>query len=289
MKQTVRALCALAFLASTPLGPVAPAFAQDRVGPTLVERGAAVSDRGTGAGFTNAQSTRQQLQRLLNEHAPAVRAVLQADPSLLQGDYLAGYPALAAFVKEHPEVARDPAFFFGQHYNTPRTAEERALDTIENLVAGAAVFTVVLTALLLFGWIIRQVLHQRRWSRQWRIQTDMQTKILDRLQSSEDLLAYIQAPGSRHLLEGVPMPAEDPVRLPGSPHGRILWSAQIGVILVALGIGLRFAESNAALAIAPAFRTLGVLAIALGLGALLSGLASYVLSVRFGLMAKPNA
>lgn len=233
----------------------------------------------------DAENTRRELNRLLNGYPPALRTVLQADPTLLQGDYLAVYPALAAYIEQHPEVARDHGYFFGYRNYSPRTAEERAADAVEAFATGLAVFSIVLTSILTFGWIIRQLIHQRRWARQWKIQTDMQTKILDRMQSSEELLAYLQAPMGRQLLAGAPLPIEEPARTPGSPHGRILWSAQIGVLLVALGVGLRFAESSAALAIAPGFRTLGVIAVALGLGALLSGLASYLLSVRFGLMA----
>jgi hypothetical protein len=238
----------------------------------------------------NAQTTRERWQELLNEHPPAVRIVLQADPTLLQGDYLATYPRLAAFVKQHAEIARDPAFFLGQRFApTNRSAEMQAMDMLEGVLAGIAVFTVALTAILVLGSVIRQVISQRRWTRQSRIQAEMQTKILDRLQSNEDLLAYIQTPVGRRFLESGPAPVEMETRTLGSPYGRILWSAQAGVVLVALGIGLWLVQMNVMEAVAPAFRTMGVLAMALGFGALLSGAASYLLSVRFGLIGETKA
>ena len=55
----------------------------------------------------DARRTLAELPRLLEEHPPAIRTVLRADPSLLErADYLAPYPRLAAFFKQHPEVAR---------------------------------------------------------------------------------------------------------------------------------------------------------------------------------------
>lgn len=264
----------------------APAFAQspDRLEPRLIERQALQAEPG------NAQSTRMELQELLSEHPPAVRVVLQADPTLLQDDYLAAYPRLAAFVKQHPEIARDPAFFLGQRFNDfPRSNEARAMEMLEGVLAGVAVFTFAVTAILVVGAVIRQVISQRRWTRQSRIQAEMQTKILDRLQSNEDLLAYIQTPVGRRFLESGPAPIETETRIPGSPYGRILWSAQAGVVLLALGLGLWLVQMSVMEEIAPAFQTMGVLAMALGVGALLSGAASYLLSVRFGLIGQTKA
>ena len=62
----------------------------------------------------NADETRQQLNTLLRQYPPSVEQVLRIDPSMLGNDhYLATYPALAAFLAQHPEVSHNPAYFVG--------------------------------------------------------------------------------------------------------------------------------------------------------------------------------
>ena len=61
----------------------------------------------------NAEETRQMLQQMLWQLPPAVRGVLQYDPSLLdRPDYLGPYPELQAFLKQHPEVCEEPGVLF---------------------------------------------------------------------------------------------------------------------------------------------------------------------------------
>src|SRR5262245_52134810 len=51
----------------------------------------------------DAQTTRSRWHQLLRQHPPNVGEVLQRDPSLLtRSDYLAPYPALLAFLQQHP-------------------------------------------------------------------------------------------------------------------------------------------------------------------------------------------
>ncbi len=54
-------------------------------------------------------------------------------------------------------------------------------------------------------WLIRTFIDYRRWLRLTRIQTDAHTKLLDRLTSNEDLMAYIQSPSGRRFLESAPI------------------------------------------------------------------------------------
>ena len=56
---------------------------------------------------------------------PALQQVLRLDPSLLANQsYLEAYPALAAFIAQHPEVARNPTFFVGGDYQPSRGTRE---------------------------------------------------------------------------------------------------------------------------------------------------------------------
>jgi hypothetical protein len=267
------------------------------IGPVLIERAQSQlpdSEKALAAQLVDpndARRTRQLLQELLQEHPPGIRIVLQADPSLLgREDYLAPYPRLAAFLKQHPEIARDPAYFFGGsngYYGLllDRTPQQRAMDLLEGVLAGLAIFTVVIAALLVMGSLVRQAIAYRQWVRQSRVQTDVHTKILDRLQSNEELLAYVQTPAGQRFLEGAPPPRQvSEPRAIGAPFGRILWSVQAGVMLAALGIGFWFVQRSVMAEIAPAFYAMGVIAFMLGIGAVSSAGLSYVLSVRLGLL-----
>jgi hypothetical protein len=261
------------------MAPV-PVRGQQETGPRLRERGQPFAE----PGIQNAQNTRQELQNILWQLPPSVRGVLQNDPSLIERpDYLAPYPELAEFLKQHPEVARNPTFFFGRPEDFRRASDP--LDMFAGILAGTALFLSFMTLLFIVGSVARQVVEYRRWVRQTRIQTEVHTKILDRLQTNEDLLAYVQTPAGRHFLEFAPLAAagSDP-GMTSAPLGRILWSVQAGVVLAALGIGLRYAQGTVPEEIVPAFTVLGVIVMSLGIGAVISAIIAYVLSARLGLL-----
>jgi hypothetical protein len=242
---------------------------------------------------SDAAQTRAQLQRLLAQHPPALRTVLRADPSLISNsDYLQPYPRLAAFLREHPEVVRDPSYFLGGlgpfYWTEPQTPQQRAISMIEDLLVGLAVFTVILTIALVLGSLIRQALTHRRWLRQSRVQTDVHTKILDRLQSNEELLAYIQTPAGQRFLEAGPSPQAAEPWNAGAPYARILWSVQAGVMLGALGVAMWIVQQGLMQEIALIFRAIGIVALMLGIGAVVSAGLSYALSVRLGLIGSPK-
>jgi hypothetical protein len=230
----------------------------------------------------DAQATRNALQQLLWQLPPNVRRVLQLDPALLgRPDYLAPYPQLAEFLEQHPEVARNPAFFFG----TPEFERRNdPYDALTAILAGIGLFIGFMTVVTLVGSVARQVVGYRRWVRQSRMQAEVHTKILDRLQSNEDLLSYVQTPAGRNFLEFAPLRVDADPPTAAAPFGRILWSVQAGVVLAALGIGLRFAQASVAEEIAPAFTVLGVIVMALGVGAIVSAIVAYGLSSRLGLL-----
>jgi hypothetical protein len=99
-----------------------PAGAQPRPGggPARQRRVIAVeqsSDATTPVDVRSARDIRMRLTEILRDDPPSLAQVLRLDPSLMaRGDYLAPYPALASFIAEHPEIARDPAFYLGQPY-----------------------------------------------------------------------------------------------------------------------------------------------------------------------------
>jgi hypothetical protein len=240
----------------------------------------------------NAEETRDRLRDVINQYSPSLFEVFRHDPSLLRNDqYLASYPGLAAFLQQHPEVGHNPGYFVGEpqwsRNRDPRTATIDAWkDTIEHftIIGAFGLAAFVLT------WLIRTFIDYRRWLRLTRIQTDAHTKLLDRLTSNEDLMAYIQSPSGRRFLESAPIALDGGGSKPVSaPVSRILMSLQAGVVLVAGGFGFIFASGRALEDVAPGLFTIGVLAIAFGAGFFASAILAYGLSERLGLLAPPSA
>src|SRR6476660_2392454 len=80
----------------------------------LTAGSAALSAQPRPADEQNANETRDRVGRILDQYPPSLRQVLRCDPSLLaKPDYLATYPALAAYLAQHPEVTHNPTFFIG--------------------------------------------------------------------------------------------------------------------------------------------------------------------------------
>src|SRR3954451_23104012 len=60
----------------------------------------------------DSHETRDAFSSVLRRYPTEVSRVLKLDPSLMTNQsYLATYPALGAFLSQHPEVAHSPAFF----------------------------------------------------------------------------------------------------------------------------------------------------------------------------------
>ena len=112
-------------------GPlVAAAGAQTPQSPAVAPQPAAVAPEAQGQILVlqddNAGETRRRLYEILRQYPPSLMTVLRLDPTLLtSAPYIAPYPALAAFLSQHPEVARNPAFFLGQ--SSDNRDESRAI------------------------------------------------------------------------------------------------------------------------------------------------------------------
>jgi hypothetical protein len=232
----------------------------------------------------DAERTKEALSNLFQKYPPALRNVLALDPSLLENEvYLQPYPALAAFLNEHPEVGHNPSFYIGEAW-LPRGNRDAATEIMENVLAGLAAFAGVGLAIGLLVWLIRTLVDYRRWSRLAKVQTEVHTKLLDRFTANEDLIAYMRTPAGAKFLESSPIALDAAPRNVGAPMGRILWSVQGGVVLVAAGIGLQFVSAQVASDASQSLRALGVIAIALGLGFIVSAIISFVISRRLGLI-----
>jgi len=270
-----------AWAQQSPSGPVAP--------PAPAGPGLAVSDSERAAfEARGAMGTRQELWRLLRQYPPAIGEVLQRDPSLLdRPDYLAPYPQLAAFIERHPEVRRSPSYYFGDFAFREASPQQRAVNLFETVLIASAVLVGFCAFLGAVVWTVRTVVDQRRWLRQSRVQVEVHGKILDRLTSNEDLLAYAQTPAGSRFLESAPIELAGETR--STPVWRILWSLQAGVVLVALGLGLFLAQGTLMEELRQGFRLLATVALSLGLGFTGSAVLAYVVSARMGLLPGKQA
>ena len=238
----------------------------------------------------DARQTQDEFRELLRRHPPAVGEVLQRDPSLMtRPDYLAPYPQLQAFLQQHPEIVRNPSFFLGDfRYREPDSREQarRAVNDVLGTFAGLAAG---LTAFAVFVWLVRAILDHRRWLRMTRIQTEVHSKLMDRMTSNEDLLAYVQSPAGKRFLESTPITVEgEPMRPGFAPVSRIIYSLQAGVVLIALGVGFWLVQRNVDPDLGEGFFIFGALTFALGVGFAASAFMAYIISTRMGLIAAPG-
>ena len=239
----------------------------------------------------DADETRRAFEEVLKQYPPSLPRVLRLDPTLLNNEgYLQPYPQLAGFLKQHSEIAHNPNYFlaqYGENNNYAReTPQDRAINMWRETIQGFTIASVVLAIVSGLVWMLKTLVDHRRWSRLSKIQTEVHNKVLDRMQSNEDLLAYIQTPAGKRFLESAPIPMESP-RSIGAPLGRILWSAQAGAVLTVLGIGIALVSRNTLDEVAAPLAALGAVVISLGIGFLVSSGLAFMLTRRFGLLNGP--
>lgn len=236
-----------------------------------------------------AERVRLELTRVLRQYSPILSQIIQRDPSLMErADYMAPYPVLVAFLEEHPEVIRNPSFYFSR-YGPRRNPEERAQDLLEGVLAGLAVFTGIGISIALIAWLVRGVIDQRRWSRLLATQVSLHTKLTDRLSTNDEVLNYIREPAVIRFLESGPAALSGQVLSTGAPISRIVWSLQAGVVLFTLGLGLWLVQYRVMEEIAAGFGVTGTIVMMLGVGFAASAGIAYLVSVRLGLMSREQS
>jgi hypothetical protein len=284
------ALTALLVLTARPVAaqtapaPAAPKAAQAPQPPVLTPEQMAVALQGANA--ADAERTREQFMELIRRYSPEVGRVFKLDPSLLTNpDYMATYPAITAFLAQHPEIARNPRYYLDPvrfaYDDTPRS---RSFDLWREMMGWAGGLTIAAIIVSTLTWLIRSLIDYRRWIRLSKVQADAHNKLVDRLTANEELLAYVQSPAGAKFLESAPIALDPGARRIGAPFNRILWSAQDGLVLIAGGLGLRYVAAVVTdpEAVEP-FMAMGVFGMAIGLGFLLSAGLSYVMSKHLGL------
>jgi hypothetical protein len=149
-----------------------------------------------------------------------------------------------------------------------------------------AVVLLVLTVGTTLGSIVWMGLNARKASILVKARTELQTKLLDRIGSGHELAEFSQTEGGQRFIQALSMEPGESRIAKGMPIDRILGSIQKGVILALLGLGflflsLRYSRLDPG---AFLFTVVGVIALSLGMGFLVSAGVSYRLSKRFGLI-----
>ena len=289
---TKRALTA-SLLALSLAGAAAPALAQqpEQIPPRLqqVPRGPLSDSERAEFDRQNAYQTQQDLWRVMRQYPPAVGEIIQRDPSLLtRPEYMSSYPQLSSFVERHPEITRNPGFYFGTYEFRERTAGDRAVNMMEEVLTGMAVGTLFLGLASVFVWLVKTIVDHRRWLRTSKVQVEMHGKLLDRLTTNEDLLAYAQSPAGSRFLESTPIALDAETRA-SAPVGRIIWSMQAGIVLMALGVGLFVVQTSAIDEVRQALAVIQAIIGSVGVGLIVSAVAAYVVSGRLGILPAKKA
>ena len=251
----------------------------------------------------NAAQTREALEEVLKRYPPSLAYVLKLDPSLLNNPaYIAPYPVLQQFLAKHPEVVRAPKYYFDEYtvrdsnnsyYDQNQwTPEQRAIEMWRSNIADFTFLLGFLSVIAALTWVIKSVVDHRRWGRQAKVQAEVQNKVIDRLASNEEMLAYVQSPAGAGFLKGGPAmlaSGNGSSRIMGAPYNRILWSAQAGVVFLALGLGFRWVNVTAPHDVIEMLHFFGLIGQSLGIGFIASAALAYALSWKLGLLAPAPA
>lgn len=239
----------------------------------------------------SAEETRQDLRRLLDQYPRSVGEILRRDPSLMaRPDYMTSYPDLARFIGAHPEIPRNVEYYlegFGSWQNSRQL--DPTFEALGVLLGGiAAGFILILFAGVII-WLVRAFIQHRRWLKASTVQAEFHTKLLDRLSTNEELIAYVQSPAGRRFLEAAPVRQDTESASFSAPVGSIVWSLMAGVVLSVLGGGFRYAGSLVTDDAQNAMIVVGVIILSLGIGFIFAALMAFAVSSRLGLFpAKPT-
>ena len=263
-------------------------------------------------------ASQQELISFLAAHIDVYGELLKQPKLIRDKAYLQRHPELAAFLKDHPEVAQRSSFaevwpipvdmgaeavpFLGRETLAgpcgPALKIQALQYEVEKAKAGYSpgynalyhfmeftgpfvVFVVILGALL---WMFKVAVDNRRWSKVAKVQSEAHTKLLEKFGTNQELLAYMGTDAGKHFLESQPFQLESQGARPTPyPVGRILLSVQVGVVVLLVGVGLLLLRSHLTEG-AEGCLIFGTLATTVGFGFLLSAAASYGLSQHLGLL-----
>ena len=136
-------------------------------------------------------------------------------------------------------------------------------------------FPMLFAVMALIIWIIFSTIRRYNTTK---LQAGLQTKLIEKFGTGQDLLAYVQSEAGKRFLESLTMEQR-------TPYGRILGAAQASVILALVGLALLFLRGRVAGA-DEGFLVFGTIILSLGVGFGLAAALSYFLSKSLGLLGE---
>jgi hypothetical protein len=137
---------------------------------------------------------------------------------------------------------------------------------------------------LAFVWIIRIFVDSRRWNRTFKQQSEIHSRLIEKLGTNQDLVAYMETEAGKRFLMTSPVAAgpEFGQRMPNTVS-RVLTSLSAGIVLALLGIGFLLLR-NAGPDTSEPMLIVGTLLLMPGIGFILSAGVTWFLAQRLGLM-----
>ncbi len=278
-----------------PAAPAHAAAAAQPAQPPALVADPALSNKDVAA-------IQRQLIELLRT-SPTLTTVVSHDPSLLADqDYVSrNNPQLAVFLAAHPEVARSPEYFLFNHMNPQDGSPDEALSRevwpdvyrmnrhtgFDEMLSNLAPLLAFACFLMAAIWGVKVFVENRRWSRIFKLQSDVHGRLIDKFSSNQELAAYMETESGRRFLEAAPIPLHlDTGQKVPNAVARVLTPIQIGVVLVLLGAGF-FMLRTAGPDYETPMRVLGVVTLMPGIGFIISAGITWVLASRLGLMPPP--
>ena len=249
--------------------------------------------------------TQEQLIKLLRL-SPTLTTVVAHDPSLLADqEYVQrNNPELAQFLAAHPQVPQNPDFYlfsrldprggrrdqvleravWPEFQEQPR--DQSALPQVIDQLVPIVVVPVIFFSLV---WVIRIFVESLRWSKTFKMQSDVHARLIEKFSSSQELSAYMETEAGKRFLEAAP-PQKG---FSGGQHmpnavARVLTPLQVGIVMVLLGLGfimLRHAQTEMNVPML----VLGTVLLMPGIGFILSAGAAWLVARRLGLMPESPA
>ena len=135
---------------------------------------------------------------------------------------------------------------------------------------------VAFTLPAMFAWFVWIIFSTIRRYKIAKLQAEVQSKLLEKVSSSQELQAFAQTEPGKEMLASLNVERT-------SPYGRIIGALQAGIIMTLVGLALLFLRSRVSGA-EEGFLVIGTIITVLGVGFGVSAAASYYLSKSFGLL-----
>ncbi|HTW80330.1 MAG TPA: hypothetical protein VME23_12360 [Terracidiphilus sp.] len=284
----------IALAAVFALGAAAPAIAHSQTAPQRPAAAPAPSEQEVA----EIQSQFLKLLRL----SPVLTSVVARDPSLLSDPAYVerNNPELAAFMAAHPDIAKNPDFYLFNHLRETGDDREQALErtvwpdmvpqldhqsSAAELADKMIPMVVVITIFTALVLIVRFFVESRRWSRTFKMQSEVHSRLIDKFSTSQELAAYMETEAGKRFLEAAPISTGVSAG-PFVPNvvARVLTPLQIGLVMVLLGIGFLLLRHVGGEDTAESMLITGTVMLMPGIGFILSAGATWAVAHRLGLM-----